>query len=246
MVETQTNRRIKAMRSDNGTEFCNEKFTTLFKSSGIKHQKTVPHSPQQNGVAERMNRTLVEMAKCMLFDADLPKRFWAEAINMAAYIQNRILKANELIPYEVFFEKKVSFSNLKIFGTPVMVHVPKQKRKKWDRKSEEMIFIGYEDETKGYRCIDKRTGKVTISRDVIFNEDVKSAEVRVHPMPEVGDSMGAVESKVEAVVIEEQDSMEAESFIYSSPEPSSLSNDSDYEPDDTLGEIPTTSRITRS
>lgn len=130
MVETQTERKVKAIRTDNGTEYCNNEFNKFCKRNGIRHEKTAPYTPEQNGVAERMNRTLVEMAKCMLFDADLPKRFWAEATGMAAFIQNRVIKGDGRVPYEVFSDKTVDFSNLRIFGTSVMVHVPKQKRKK--------------------------------------------------------------------------------------------------------------------
>lgn len=78
-IEKQTRKQIKTLRTDNGGEYM---------SSGMIHQMTVAYTPEQNGVAERMNRTLTEKAKCYLFDADLPKKFWAEAINMAAYMVN--------------------------------------------------------------------------------------------------------------------------------------------------------------
>lgn len=172
LVENQTGRKIKVFRTDNGTEYCSNEFTKFCKANGIQHQLTNAYTPQQNGVAERMNRSLVEKAKCMLFDADLPKSYWAEATNMAAYIINRsVCNSHDKTPDEIFYGKKVNVADLRIFGSPIMVHVPKEKRKKWDHKSNKLIFVGYDGDTKGYRCIDKATRKLTISRDVIFHEN---------------------------------------------------------------------------
>jgi len=91
-----------------------------------------------------MNRTLQERAKCMLFDADLDKPLWAEAINMAAYLTNRMPNRTlgKRVPERFWSEGKLDLSSLKIFGTPVMVHVPKEKRRKWDAKSKPKIFVG--------------------------------------------------------------------------------------------------------
>lgn len=94
LIENQTGEWIKTLRSDNGTEYRSNESVKLCKESGINHQFTVPYTPQQNGVAERMNRTIVERAKCLLFDAKLPKRFWAEASNMAVYLINRTIQAS--------------------------------------------------------------------------------------------------------------------------------------------------------
>lgn len=93
-VENQTERKIKYFRTDNGTEYTSTKFDTLFKNAGIQHQLTTPYTPQQNDIAERYNRTIIERAKCLLFDAKLSKTFWAEAVNMAVYLINRTVNAN--------------------------------------------------------------------------------------------------------------------------------------------------------
>src|SRR5207249_5721498 len=89
LVENQTGRRIKTVMSDNGLEFCNKRFDELLQKSGIKRRLTIPHTPQQNGVAERMIRTLVDKARCLMIQSGLPPSFWAEAVATANHIHNR-------------------------------------------------------------------------------------------------------------------------------------------------------------
>jgi len=170
-IENQTDKKIKVLRSDNGGEYVTNQMDSFCKESGILHQKTTAFTPQQNGVAERMNRSLIEKAKCLLFDAKLPKMYWAEAVNHASYLINRSLaSAHGEIPNEVFFNIKVNVSDLKLFGTKCWVLVPKKKRLKWDKNSLQLIFLGYDQFTKGFRCVDIKTRKMTISRNVKFME----------------------------------------------------------------------------
>lgn len=176
LVENQTGERIKVLRTDNGKgEYCNIEFDTFLKKNGIQHQRTTAYTPEQNGVSERYNRTIIEKAKCMIFDAELNLNYWAEAVNYAVYVINRSVCASlkNVTPEEVWTGTKVSASNLKIFGSFVMVHIPKEKRRKLSEKSQKMIFIGIECNTKGFRCINPITKKVTVSRDVIFYESEK-------------------------------------------------------------------------
>lgn len=88
-MENQTGKKIKIIRTDNGLEFCNKELNSQLREAGIRHQTSNTYTPQQNGLAERMNRSLVEKARCMIFDADLSISFWAEAVSTAAYIYNR-------------------------------------------------------------------------------------------------------------------------------------------------------------
>lgn len=131
-----------------------------------------------------MNRTLTAKAKCFLFDADLPKSYWAEAISMAAYIVNRspCTRLSDRIlrtPEEVFTEKRCDLSDLKLFGSKVMVLRPKQTRSKWDKNSTKMVFVGYDDRVKGYRCVNTSNRKVIVSRNVKFLE-TESNKNKVH------------------------------------------------------------------
>lgn len=177
-MENETKRTIKVLRSDNGLEFCSKEFEDYLNSYGVKHQKTNPYTPQQNGLCERFNRTIVEKARCLLFDAGLGKEFWGEATNTAVYLQNRIVAAalNNRTPYELWTGFKPDINNIRIFGRAVMVHIAKEKRKKWDKKSSKCIFIGYPDNIKGYRVYNPETKTVTTSRDVIIIEKESNPE----------------------------------------------------------------------
>ena len=112
---------------------------------------TVPYNPQQNGVAERKNRTICEAAKAMLTDLDLPLSLWVEVAYTAVYIQNRSPHAimGEKTQ-EVFTGKKPVVDHMRIFGTPVYVHVPKEKTNKLEPSGKKGIFVGYRDCPKAY------------------------------------------------------------------------------------------------
>ncbi|KAE8692022.1 hypothetical protein F3Y22_tig00110863pilonHSYRG00024 [Hibiscus syriacus] len=144
-VENQTGRKIKCLRSDNGTEYTDSQFLHFCKEHGIKRHFTVRKTLQQNGVVERMNRSLNERSRCLRLNAGLPKHFWAEAVNMACYLINRSPRASlvEKVAEEVWTGHDVSFDNLRIFGCHAYVHVPADERSKLDAKSKECIFLGY-------------------------------------------------------------------------------------------------------
>src|SRR5947209_362323 len=154
MLETQCGRRVKAIRTDNGTEYVNKELTEFLQSRGIIHQTTVPYNPEQNGAAERLNRTLLERARAMLNDADLSAELWAEAIDTANHIRCRSPVANRLkTPWELFYNMKPDVSRLRTFGATAYVYVPKEKRHKLDDRSTRGIMVGYAANTKGYRIL---------------------------------------------------------------------------------------------
>lgn len=225
LVENQTGLRIKTLRSDNGGEFCGGNFEQFLKKSGIVHQKTNPHTPQQNGVIERMNRSIVQMAKCLLFDADLGVKFWAEAVNTAVYLKNRCIAAGlgDKTPFEVWHGKKPNVQNLKIFGSTAMVHVPKANRKKWEKKSTEMVLVGFGEDIKGYRVYDPTKGTITTSRDVIVMENTGIQQE---------DSHEEVKIVVKPVQVGETDMMSSgnDSMSVTSQDESDISSDSEYVP----------------
>ena len=133
----------------------------------------MPRSPQQNGVAERKNRTILEMARSMLKSKKLPKEFWAEAVAYALYLSNRspTRSVNGKTPQEAWSGRKPGISHFRVFGSIAHVHVPDEKRSKLDDKSEKYIFIGYDANSKGYKLYNPDTRKTVISRNVVFDEE---------------------------------------------------------------------------
>lgn len=172
-AENELGKKIKTLRSDNGTEFINNRFEKFCISNGIKHEKSAPYAPQQNGVSERMNRTIIEKVRCMLFDSGLSKNFWAEAVVAAMDIINALPNKSicNKTPNEIWSNKKDDISKFKVFGCKAMVLVPQQKRKKLDEKSIECITLRYAENAKAYRLFCVKTKKIVISRDVVFIEN---------------------------------------------------------------------------
>lgn len=181
LVENQTEAKIKILRTDNGKEYINNKLKNFLQESGIRHQTIVAYTPEQNGTAERMNRTIVEKARSMLLDAGLPTNFWAEAVSTAVYLINRSPAAAlpNITPEEVWSGSKPDISHLKIFGCKAMLHVPRQERRKWDSKSTDCIFLGYYEDSKAYRLMQLDSRKFVKGRDVIFFKTQKTFAQRI-------------------------------------------------------------------
>lgn len=171
LLENKFQRRIKTLRVDNGREYCNEQMSRYLRIKGINLETTAPFTPEQNGRAERDNRSLIESARAMLHAKNLPVRLWAEAVNTACYILNRTpTSCNQgKTPYEIWNGRKPRLDHIKVFGSEAYVHIPKL-RKKWDKKSRKMILVGYQAESCNYRLYNPQTSQITVSRDVIIHE----------------------------------------------------------------------------
>lgn len=175
--QTQFNKLPKAFRFDRGGEYIGHELQEYLKEKGINMQLTAPYTPEQNGLAERKNRTLIEAVRTMLIDAQLPDTYWGEAAVTAAYIQNLLpTKSKEKTPHELWFGKIPDVSHLRPFGSRVFGHVPKQNRRKLAAKAHEYVLVGYSKESKAYRLLDRSTGSITISRDVRFIEEGRSGK----------------------------------------------------------------------
>lgn len=177
---------IKRLRSDNGTEFVNAAVKRLLEENGIRHQRTVPYTPEQNGAAERENRTLIEAARTMLQAKEMKNEFWAEAVNTAVYVLNRTGKSSVIgkTPYELWFGSKPKVDHLRLFGSRAYIHVPKQNRRKLDAKSVECVFVGYDENVKGYRMWNADDRRIEISRDVRFIDDDYTEVVCIEKAPQ--------------------------------------------------------------
>lgn len=166
-VEKQTGKTIKNLQSDNGKEYCNAKFDKLL-TKGIKRRLTAPHTPQQNGIAERKNRTLIEITRCMLIGSGLPSSFWAEAVLMANYIRNRCVSLNGKTLFEMWCGRRPNVKHLRIFGEVVYVLNKDSGKGEFDPRGKKGIFVGYGISTKGYRIWLPEERKIIVSRDVKF------------------------------------------------------------------------------
>ena len=162
----------RRLRTDNGAEYTAKKFTDYSRDSKIKQEYTVPETPQQNGVAERFNRTLVEMGRSLLIQAKLPKRYWVRALSTAAHIRNLTVTANSQgkSPFELFTGKPPRRNHLRVFGCTAYVMKRKINLRKLDSRSVKAKFIVYDDRSTAYILQEFDSKKVIKARNVIFRE----------------------------------------------------------------------------
>ena len=160
------------MRSDRGGKFTSKEFQEFCEANGIRQPLIVLRSPQQNGVAERKNRTILDMARSMLKRKKLPKELWTEVVACAVYLSNRSPTRSVWgkTPQEAWSGRKPGISHLRVFGSIAHVHIPDERRTKLDDKSESFIFIGYDANSKGYKLYNPSIKKIVISRDVTFDK----------------------------------------------------------------------------
>ncbi|KAH9716703.1 hypothetical protein KPL71_021554 [Citrus sinensis] len=177
-VQNEKGYSITCIRSDHGGEFENHAFENFCNDFGIEHQFSSPRTPQQNGVVERKNRSIQEMARTMLNENALPKYFWAEAVNTACYVLNRVLIRPHLnkILYELWKDRKPNIGYFKVFGCKFFILNTKDNLGKFDPKSDVGIFLGYSNSSKTYRVYNKRTLVMEESMHVTFDESNPSSE----------------------------------------------------------------------
>lgn len=200
IIRGETDNLVRTLRTDNGGEWSSKDFAAWLTKKGIRHETSVPHTPEQDGVSERAIRTVTEGTRSCLHDdpsepeldeesvkdgtdklikeSRLPTYLWAEAAAFTVYALNRVLtKASPVTPYEAWYHKKPNLKNLRTFGSIAYVHIPKPERKKLDRKSIRCVFVGYSDTQKGYRFWDPASRTVKISRDATFDEHHRLVDV---------------------------------------------------------------------
>ncbi|GJV63567.1 putative ribonuclease H-like domain-containing protein [Tanacetum coccineum] len=165
--------KVKIIRCDNGTEFKNKEMNQFCEKQGIKRELSVSRTPQQNGVAKRKNRTLIKAARTMLADSKLPTTFWAEAVNTACYVQNRVLviKPHNKTPYELFHGRTPSLSFMRPFRCHVTILNTLDHLGKFDGKVDEGFFVGYSVNSKAFRVFNSRTRIVEETFHVTFLEN---------------------------------------------------------------------------
>ncbi|GJX60598.1 ribonuclease H-like domain-containing protein [Tanacetum coccineum] len=171
-IENLVDYKVKVIRCDNGTEFKNKEMNHFCEMKGILRQYSVARTPQQNGVAERRNMTLIEAARTMLADSKLPTTFWAEAVNTACYVQNRVLvvKPHNKTPYELFHGRTPTLSFMRPFGCHVTILNTIDHLDKFDGKADEGFFVGYSLNSKAFRVFNSRTRIVEENLHIRFSE----------------------------------------------------------------------------
>jgi len=172
-AETQSNRKLKVLRSDRGGEYVNAEVRAILERNGTSHNLTAPYSPAQNGRAERWNRTIINSTLSMIHGASMSRGFWEHALQSAVHIYNRTPQRarNWITPHQLWTNGHIpDLSYMRTFGCLAYVATPAERRTKLDPRAKEMVFIGYESGSKAWRFWDRATHRVVISRDAVFNE----------------------------------------------------------------------------
>ncbi|UYV79484.1 hypothetical protein LAZ67_17002840 [Cordylochernes scorpioides] len=174
-AENQTGFSLKRIRTDNGLEFCSSPWDIFTKAHGIVHERTMVYTPEQNGVAERMNRTLLNLVRSTVNSCNLPTASWAELTNTAAYLRNRVTNRHneEKTPFELWFGKRPALQHLRAIGCETFVHVPKQRRNsKLQPRATKGILVGYSLQGRGWRIWIPEIRQVVESRNCVFKEEI--------------------------------------------------------------------------
>ena len=173
-IQTQFNISIRVLRSDNAREYFSVPFTSFMSQHGIIHQSSCAHTPQQNGVAERKNRHLIETARTLLLHSYVPFRFWGDSVLTACYLINSMPSSilHNQIPHSLLFSNQpLYFLSPRVFGCTCFVHILTPGQDKLSAKAMKCLFLGYSRLQKGYRCYSLETHRYFISADVTFFED---------------------------------------------------------------------------
>lgn len=206
-MERASEKKMKALRTDGGGEYTSSIFKNFLMEQGIDHIMTAPGTPQDNGGAERKNRTLLETMRSIMMQAGMPENLWTFALKGAAYIRNRT--GYPKTPYERFIGEKPNISNLRPIGCKAWVHVPKNHRSKLHSQAEEAVLVGYEVGSRNYLLM-RRDFSVFTSRDVEFDEHIfpmrlKNQQERNH---QAEPSVPLIDSDLETDTSDEEETHE--------------------------------------
>ena len=173
-AENQFNTRVKTIRTDNALELCEGVAKDFYTQKGIVHQTSIRDTPQQNGIVERKHRHLLETARALFFQANLPIQYWGECILTATYLINRfpLTSLKNKTPFEVFHKNKPNYNHLRSFGCLCFVSTLKKDRNKFSPRAKPCVFMGYPYGQKGYKVMDLDSGEIFTSRDITFHENI--------------------------------------------------------------------------
>jgi hypothetical protein len=186
--ENPTKRKMKKLITDGGGEFCNNTLSDTLKSCGIQHNIAPPYTPQHNGIAERANKTIINMARCMLVQSRLAKEWWGEAVCTATLTTNFLpsLSKSEFSPLEQLFKKVPNYSLFCPFGCKTWVVKPPEKRtSKFDSIAWDAVFIGYSNDYSCYRVVKANSMEITNTKHAYFDESSFPTLRALHPSPDL-------------------------------------------------------------
>jgi transposase InsO family protein len=220
--------KVKGLQTDNGTELVNRQVESLLLSKDIRHQYSIAYNPEMNGFIERAIRTVCESARSMLRASKLQTNLWAEAVQTAVHILNKLPnKAQDYkSPHEAATGNKPILSHARIFGSDAYVHVRDEQRTKWDEKTKLHVLVGYHPELMAFRVMDPETGKVTTKRDVViveprgrnnWNMSTNASQVEDFLSPEEHERLSRSSGRVDEVVSFDMDGSLPSSFSYDVP-----------------------------
>ncbi|KAI3667612.1 hypothetical protein L6452_42678 [Arctium lappa] len=192
---------VRTIHSDNGTEFKNDTLRSYLTSVGISHNFSAAYTPQQNGIVERKNRTLVEAARTMLAYSELPMYLWAEAVATACFTQNRtiVVKRFNKTAYELINNRTPNIKFLRVFGCRCYILKERQGLSKFDKKADEGYLVGYSLTSKAYRIYIIRTKTVVESMNVSFDEN--STRTSGHNSSELGlNNKASIQARIEPAI----------------------------------------------
>lgn len=184
-AEKQFSTSLKIFRTDGGTEYVNHKMDQFLVSQGVVHQHSCPYTSAQNGIAERKHRHITDSAIALLYHSGVPLKYWFEAVATATFLINRMpsFTLQNLSPYEVLFQTPPDYSSLKVFGCQCFPWLRPYVSHKLQPKSIPCVFLGYHPSVKGYRCLDPHSGKIYLSRHVVFHEHIFPYKFSSSPSP---------------------------------------------------------------
>ncbi|GKC50078.1 retrovirus-related pol polyprotein from transposon TNT 1-94, partial [Tanacetum coccineum] len=188
MVENQNEVKVKQIKTDNRTEFRNHKLKSFYDEKGISQNFSSPYTPEQNGVAERKNRTLIEAARTIMNGSILSKHFWTDAVRIACYTQNRsiIVKRHDKTSYEIFRERVPDISYFHVFGCPMFIHNHKDYLGKFDAKDDDGYFLGYSSVSKAFKVYNTRRQQIEETCHVTFDESMEAIRFTNTTVDEIG------------------------------------------------------------
>jgi len=210
-IQSEKEMKILKVRSDDGGEFENKPFESFCEKQGIIHEFSSPRTPQQNGVVERKNRTLQEMARTMMHENNLAKHFWVETVNTTCYVENRIYirRILEKATYELFKGRRPNISYFHLFGCTCYILNNKVYLKKFDVKAQRGIFLGYSERSKAYRVYNSKTQCVEKSMHIKF-DDKEPGNKTLEKGESFADMQVPEDTSEPDQITESEDSLEAE------------------------------------